>query len=176
MINVIAIYHAPQECGEPYVAVVSQETGKIIDTITVPDSYYYSGCEMVKQLQPVRSFTEEICTTKVPTPESYIPKAQLGYPGRKYEYVVTKVDVTGEDWDIIHTYNCTVHVDACLCKEQWRYSRSLDTFRKKMEEQGIDMTGWCLYRRMRTPLDTFLRTVVTLRNPDYHLVNLIKIG
>ena len=172
--NVIAIYHRPQECGEPYIAVVNQQSGEIVEKITVPDGYYYSGMEMVETLQKVYSFTEEVYSTKVPTVGEYNARARYGSPGKRYTYMVTKVEVIGEDHDIIHTYNSRVYIDACLSKNQWRFSRKLDTFRQEMESQGFDMTGWCLYRRMHTDFRVFLKNLIASRN--YHLVNLIEIG
>lgn len=174
--RVIAVYHHPQECGSPYLTFISQHSGKVIDSIDIPEGFYSSGMERVESLRKVYSFTEQICTTKVPTPENYIVHAQYGSPGSKYRYRVTKVEVTGEDDDILHTYNCTIHIDACVAKSCHRYSRSLDTFRQEMESQGFDMTGWCLYRRQHTEYDEFLRAVVNTWKQKYQLVNLIHIG
>ena len=147
-----------------------------MDRIDIPEGYYYSGCERVTSLRKVYSFTEETCSTRVPTPENYLVKANYGKPGTRYKYRVTKVEVTGESPDIIHTYDCKVYIDACVAKDCYRFSRELDTFRQGMEEQGFDMTGWCLYRRRHTDFREFLKTVVNTWKQKYHLVNLVEIG
>ena len=174
--NVIAIYHHPQECGSPYIAVVSQESGEILERITIPDGYFYTGWERMEKLTKVYDFTEEFCSTRVPTPEDYIVKAFYGSPGKKYRYRVTKVEVTSEDDTIIHTYTGKVYIDACEVEESFQYVQEKDTFRQEMEEQGFGMSMWPVTVRMKTDYDVFLRTVVNTWNPDYHVVNLIHIG
>ena len=174
--NVIAIYHHPQECGSPYIAFVNQKSGNIVNHIDIPEGYYYSGRRRVEILHKKFDFTEECCSTRIPTPESYVVRAQYGSPGKKYRYRVTSVDVNGEDFEILHTYNCTVHIDACEVEDQWVYFPEEDTFRQGMEEQGFDMSQWPIERREKTDLDVFLQDVASIWNPDYHLVNLIHIG
>lgn len=174
--NIIAIYHHPQECGSPYLAIVNQQSGEIVEKISIPEGYYYSGMKRRETLTKVYEFTEQICTTKVPTPEEYMVKAQYGFPGRKYKYRVTKVEITGEDDSVMHTYDCTVHIDACDVKEEYLYFQEEDAFRQGMEEQGFDMSAWPATVREKTDYDVFLRTVVNTWNQDYHLVNLIHIG
>lgn len=173
--NIIAIYHHPQECGSPYLLLINQKTGMVVDRITIPEGYYFSGCERTETLRKAFSFTETTCCSQKPTVDNYRVKASYGV-GRRYKYRVTRVDITGEDSTGIHTWDATVHIDAFIPKDQWRYSRDLDTFRQGMEEQGFDMTGWCLYRRMKTDFREFLRTVASTWKPDNHLVNLIEVG
>ena len=38
--NVIAIYHHPQECGSPYLTFISQETGQVVETVDISTGYY----------------------------------------------------------------------------------------------------------------------------------------
>jgi hypothetical protein len=172
--NVIVIYHHPQECGSPYLTFISQSTGEVVDTVTIPDGYYYTGCERIKQHIPVFTFTEQVHQSPIPTTDTKPRACYLPNP-HHYEYKVTKVTDVKEDKWIFPTWEATLHVTAYLVKEVTRWSTHLDTFRKQMEASGFDMKGWCLYKRMRTPLLTFLKQV-TQNYKDYHLINLIEIG
>ena len=180
--NVIGIYHHPQECGDPFVAVISQETGMEVDRIRIPEGYSWEGMTRVEKLKKLRSFTEEVCSSNIPDPRKYqvkqrfMPCGQRLPNGNTVTYRVTKVDVNGEDSEVFHTYNCTVHIDAYEVQEEYRYIQSKDRFRAILEDLGFDMKPWPTPRRMKTDYMEFLRTVVTTLRPQYHLVNLIQIG
>lgn len=177
MKNVIAIYHEPQECGSPFIAFVSQETGDEVDRITIPHGYYWEGMRGVERLTKVDEITETVCTTVPPTKECYQPKAKYIDSGANHRrYVVTKVDIDSEDFHVLHTFNCTVHIDVCEADTDYEYIRELDHFSSRIEEElGFDMSDWDTPKRMNTDYFDFLKMVISAVRPDYHLVNLIKI-
>ena len=43
MKKVLAIFHAPQEFGDPHILLVSLENGQILETIMVPEGIYGPG-------------------------------------------------------------------------------------------------------------------------------------
>ena len=174
--NAIAVYHQPQECGSPYLTFISQETGEVVETVDIPEGYFYSGCQHIKQLHKVYSFTEQIDRGgRRPTKHNTVPSAHYGYNPHHYEYVVTKVTDIKRDNDIFPTWRATLHIDACIAKSVTKYSSSEDYFKKQMTESGFNMKGLCLYKRMRTPFLDFLKQVASTYK-DYHLVNLLEIG
>lgn len=174
--NVIAIYHYPQECGEPYVAFVNQENGEILEFVTIPPDYYDSGVEMITSTIPVRTFTEHICQAlHEPTLETVHPKAQFGVHPRDHKFRPVKVTITKYDPDIIPTWEADILVEEYIEKIQFKYSSSKDTFRQTLEAQGFDLSSWPYHRRKQTPLLEFLRSILSSYK-DYHLVNLIQVG
>lgn len=108
----LAVYHKPQECGEPYVMLVNLEDGQPVRTIDIPNGYSYSGMEVEHYYEPATG------------------KRKVGY----------------------------------------RFDASKDTFRHIMEEQGINMTGWCVYKRSKTDFMDFLRAIM----PN-EVINIIRI-
>lgn len=175
MKDTIAIYHQPQECGSPYLTFLSQQTGEVLETVDLPEGYYDSGSEPVDTLQRIYSFTEKVNMSPRPTVDNVWVKARFMPNPHRYVFKVTSVDNIQKDADIFHTWTADVHVDACRQKRQWKYSSRKDYFRHQMEESGFDMSGWCCYKRRKTPFMDFLKDVVS-KYKDYHLVNLIKIG
>lgn len=174
-VPVIAIYHAPQECGEPYVALVSQKTGKILETLDVPDDYYHSGDVREDICTPVRTFTEKVCQMSEPTLENVQVKAGFLKHKQGHEFRPIKVTVTGHDFNVVETWDADVLVEEYIADFTFKYHPEKDTFKQTMEKQGIDMTKWSLPERQKTDLLKFLREVLSSYK-NYHLVNIIKIG
>ena len=175
MKNVIAIYHHPQECGEPYLAFVSQKSGKVIDQVTVPTGYYDSGMIRTDVYTPVYSFIEKVNQTPKPTVDNV--RLTCGfYPNpKKYTFRVTKVDNIQEDNKVFTTWTADVHVEACTHDITFKYDPDKDEFLKGMTAAGFDLSSYDINTRMRTPFHKFL-TDVCSKYKDYHLINLIEIG
>lgn len=173
--NVIAIYHSPQECGQPYVAFVSQDTGQIIDSVDIPNGYYDSGSERVTFLDKVYSFQEKVNMSPRPTPENVWIKARFLPNPHHYVFKVTKIDNIKEDKSVFPTWTADVSVDACRERTQWKYSSKSDHFRHRMEKSGFNMKGWCCYKRQKTEFKEFLKKVCSTYK-DYNIINLIEIG
>jgi len=173
--NVIVIYHHPQECGSPYVAFVSQETGEMVEAVDIPDGYWESGSKRVDIYTPVYSFIEQVNQTPKPTVDNV--RLNCGfYPNpKKYVFRVTKVDNIKEDNTVFTTWTADVHVEACTHDIKWQYSTHRDHFRKQLSKAGFDMGHWTLTKRMKTPFKEFL-TDICSKYKDYHLVNLLEIG
>lgn len=175
-IPVIGIYHAPQECGEPFVALVSQETGEILETLDVPEDYFWSGQEREDICTPVRQFTEHICQGgSEPTVDTVRIPSAFGLHPRDHKFRALKVTITGHDLNIIPTWDADVLVEEYIADFTFKYYPEKDTFKQTMEKQGIDMTKWSLPERQKTDLLRFLREVLSSYK-DYHLVNIIRIG
>ena len=68
-------------------------------------------------------------------------------------------------------YDATLVYEVCRRKSIRRFDSSKDTFRKEMENQGIDMTGWCVYKRRKTEFMDFLKAIMS-----DDVINIIKIG
>lgn len=173
--NVIVIYHHPQECGSPYLTFISQQTGQVVETVDLPEGYYNSGLKRVDIYTPVYSFTEQVNQSPIPTVDNV--RLTCGfYPNPKnYTFRVTKVDNIKEDPEIIPTWTADVHVEACTNDIKWQYSTKRDSFRKQMSKAGFNMGHWTLTKRMKTPFKEFLSSICS-NYKDYHLVNLIEIG
>lgn len=173
--NVIVIYHHPQECGGPYLTFVSQETGEVVETVDIPEGYYDSGDIRTDVYTPVYSFIEKVNQTPEPTVDNVRLTCSF-YPNpKKYVFKVTKVDNIQEDNQVFPTWTADVHVDACQHIIHWQYDPDKDTFLRQMTESGFDMSDWELPTRQHTPFREFLKSVVSSYK-DYHLVNLIEIG
>jgi hypothetical protein len=175
--NVIVIYHHPQECGSPYLAFISQETGQVVETIDVPDpeGYWTSGDIRKDIYTPVYDFIEKVNQTPKPTVDNV--RLTCGfYPNpKRYVFRVTKVDNIQEDTSVIRTWTADVHIEACRHEIHWEYDKSKDTFFQQLTESGFDMTGWELPIRQKTPFKEFLSSICS-KYKDYHLINLIEIG
>lgn len=175
IMNIIVIYHHPQECGSPYLTFISQETGQVVETIDIPYGYYNSGEIRTDIYTPVYSYIEQVEQIPMPTVDNV--RLTCGfYPNPKnYTFRVTKVDNIKEDNNVITTWTADVHVEACTHTIKWQYDKSKDTFLKQLTESGFDMTDWELPTRQKTPLKEFLSSICS-NYKDYHLINLIEIG
>ena len=173
--NVIVIYHLPQECGNPYLAFISQETGQVVETVDLPTGYYNSGDIRTDIITPVYSFIEKVNQKPKPTVENV--RLNCGfYPNPKhYTFRVTKVDNIQEDNTVFTTWTADVHVEACTHEIHWEYDKSKDTFLQQLSEAGFDMTNWKLPTRQKTPFKEFLTSICS-KYKDYHLINLLEIG
>ena len=173
--NVIVIYHHPQECGSPYLTFISQETGQVVETVDLPDGYWDSGSKRVDTYTPVYDFIEQVNQTPMPTVDNV--RLTCGfYPNPKhYTFRVTKVDNIQEDTSVIRTWTADVHVEACTHETHWEYDKSKDTFLQQLTESGFDMTDWELPTREKTPYKEFLSSICS-HYKDYNLINLIEIG
>lgn len=173
--NVIVIYHHPQECGSPYLAFISQSTGEVVETVDIPNGYYNSGSKRVDIYTPVYSFTEQVNQSPKPTVDNVNLNCGF-YPNpKRYVFRVTKVDNIQYDPKIIPTWTADVHVEACTHDIKWQYSTKRDSFRKQLSKAGFNMGHWTLTKRMKTPFKEFLKDIASSYK-DYHLINLIEIG
>ena len=175
--NVIVIYHHPQECGSPYLTFISQETGQVVETVDIPTGCYDSGLEKTDIYTPVYFYTEQVNQSPMPTVDN-VRLSFNSHPGlnpKNYTFRVTKVDNIKEDNNVITTWTADVHVEACTHEVKWQYDKSKDTFLHQVTEAGFDMTGWELPSREKTPFKEFLSSICS-NYKDYHLINLIEIG
>ena len=176
--NVIVIYHYPQECGSPYLTFISQETGQVVETVDIPTGYYDSGLEKTDIYTPVYFYTEQVNQSPMPT----VDNVRLSFNSnpnllnsKYYTFRVTKVDNIKEDPEFIPTWTADVHVEACTHEVKWQYDKSKDTFLQQLTEAGFDMTDWELPTRQKTPFLEFLSSICS-HYKDYHLINLIEIN
>ena len=173
--NVIVIYHQPQECGSPYLTFISQETGQVVETVDIPTGYYNSGEIRTDIYTPVYTFIEKVNQSTIPTVDNVRLIYKFYSNPKNYTFRVTKVDNIKEDTSVIKTYTADVHIEACTHETKWQYDKSQDTFLKQLTESGFDMTSWELPTRQKTPLKEFLSSICS-NYKDYHLINLIEIG
>ena len=173
---IIGIYHHPQECGDPFIALVSQSTGEVLETLTIPEDYYWSGEERVDICTPVRTFTEHICQGgSKPTVENVrVPSTFRRHP-KDHKFRPIEVTITHYDPTIIPTWDADILVEEYIPDFTFKYDPDKDTFSQTLESQGIPMAEWPLPVRQKTNVLDFLRSVLSSYK-DYHLVNLIQIG
>lgn len=175
--NVIVIYHHPQECGSPYLTFISQESGQVVETVDIPTGYYNSGLEKTDIYTPVYFYTEQVNQSPMPT----VDNVRLSFnsnPGinpKHYTFRVTKVDNIKEDPEFIPTWTADVHVEVCKHETKLQYDKSKDTFLQQLTEAGFDMASWELPNREKTPFLDFLSSICS-HYKDYHLINLIEIN
>ena len=99
--NVIAIYHHPQECGSAYVAFISQETGEMVEAVDIPDGYWNSGLKRIDVYMPVYAFTEKVNMSPTPTVDNVTLKARFMPNPNHYVFRVTKVDNISKDETVL---------------------------------------------------------------------------
>ena len=175
-IPVIAIYHAPQECGVPTVTLISQQSGEVLEKLEIPEDYYYSGQEHVEVCTPVRQFTEHICQAiHEPTLEVVRPKAQYLPHDRDHKFRAIGITNLKYDPNILPTWDADIIVEEYISDFKFEYHPEKDTFKQVLEAQCINMDPWPLPVRQKTELMTFLKTILSSYK-DYKLVNLIRIG
>ena len=175
--NVIVIYHQPQEDGSPYLTFISQETGQVVETVDIPTGYYNSGLEKTDIYTPVYFYTEQVNQSPMPTVDN-VRLSFNSHPNllnsKYYTFRVTKVDNIKEDSEFIPTWTADVHVEVCKHETKRQYDKSKDTFLQQLTEAGFDMTSWELPNREKTPFLDFLSSICS-HYKDYHLINLIEI-
>ena len=175
-IPVIAIYHAPQECGIPTVSLISQQSGEILEKLEIPEDYYYSGEERVEISTPVRQFTEHICQGgHKPTVDTVRIPSAFGLHPRDHKFRAVSISNLKYDPSVIPTWDADVLVEEYVSDFKFEYHPENDTFSQTMEAQCIDMDPWTLPVRQKTDLMEFLRRILSSYT-DYHLINLIRIG
>ena len=117
--NVIVIYHQPQEDGSPYLTFISQETGQVVETVDIPTGYYNSGLEKTDIYTPVYFYTEQVNQSPMPTVDN-VRLSFNSHPNllnsKYYTFRVTKVDNIKEDNNIFPTWTADVHVEVCTHK------------------------------------------------------------
>lgn len=156
----LAIYCVPQEYGAPFVHVVSLLDGKIVRTYDLPDGYYDSGATMVEdKILCGKTYTARKCGNK-------LPKVGEDY-GR--DCVITGVEYRKETDELGTWYHSKIEYRKYRRLLNERFSAKDDTFRKSLEAQGVDMRGWCVYKRRKTKIEDFLIKVL-----PYNIVNLIR--
>lgn len=168
----LAIYHAPQEWGDPYVLIVNLEDGQVVKTIHMSSGYYDSG--MIYQSR--QEMLEECADRKF----SGVPLPEIGtveyLHSRRGEFLLESItDI--EKWTLGNNnelvgYNAILHYRRFRTIHEFKFSRTGDTFRQELEDQGIDMTGWCVYRRRKTDFKEFLKSILS----DFNVVNVLNIG
>ena len=182
--NVIAIYHHPQECGSPYVALISQETGEMVETVDIPEGYYNSGERRIDVYTPVYEFTEEVNMSPMPTVDNVTLMARFKPNPNHYVFRVTKVDNIQEDDTLLYhgdlkhsfpTWKATIHAEACTHVIKWKYDARRDSFRNQLMTAGFDMDRWKLRSRQKTDMMVFLKDIFS-RYKDYRLINILSIG
>lgn len=168
----LAIYHAPQEHGEPYVMFVSLEDGQPMGHLNIPEGYEYSGFEAEGYYESIGD------TIRKKHSGNYLPKIGEVKQYRKDKYIYLKEIVDVKPWkfdlgegEYMEGYDATLVYEVCRRKLGYRFDSSKDTFRQEMEEQGIDMTGWCVYKRRKTEFMDFLKAIL-----PKDVVNIINIG
>lgn len=170
--KLLAIYHAPQEYGNPYVMLINLENGQSIRTINIPEGYLDSGFEVEYYYEPTGDIIREKHSG------NYLP--EVGeiehYRRNKYTRLKEIVDVKPWKFDLgegnfMEGYDATLIYEVCRKKVAYKFNSSKDTFRKDMEKQDFNMTGWCVYKRRKTSFMKFLKALL----PD-NVINIIKIG
>ena len=171
--KLLAIYHAPQECGSPYVMLINLENGQPVKTIDIPEGYWDSGCEYA-------GYIELMDEEKVKSHSGYhLPELGETQSFENFKTGEYKRYVLTEITDVVESkrsnfkctfYDAKLHYRRFREKKAFRYSSAEDTFKKEMEEQGINMKGWCVYKRRKTEFMEFLKAIL----PE--VVNLIQIG
>ena len=169
--NVIAIYHHPQECGSPYLTFISQETGQVVETVNIPTGYYDSGFEKTDIYTPVYTFIKKVKQSHMPTVDNV--RIICDTP-KNYTFRVIKVNNIKKDSNTFTTWTADVHVEACTHEVKWQYDKSKDTFLQQLTKSGFDMTTWDIPTRHETPFKEFLSSICS-NYKDYHLINLIVI-
>ena len=169
--NVIVIYHHPQECGLPYLTFISQETGQVVETVNIPTGYYDSGVEKTDIYTPVYTFIKKVKQSHMPTVDNV--RLICDNP-KNYTFRVIKVNNIEKDSNTFTTWTADVHVEACTHEVKWQYDKSKDTFLQQLTKSGFDMTTWDIPTRHKTPFKEFLSSICS-NYKDYHLINLIVI-
>lgn len=155
--RLLAIHHEPQECGLPFIIFVDLETGEELPdrTITIDGDYRDSGMEIVEQWKHTgKTHTRRIHNCIPPEIGSI---EFIGYQGK---WMVTDIARSFKP-DRLGLETVTVQYEKVLPYMQKRYlSPDKDEFRVSLASQGIDMTGWNVYKRHKTPYKDFIRAIM----------------
>lgn len=140
--------------------------------LNIPEGYYTSGFKAEEYYDS----TGDIILKR--HSGNYLPKIGEVKQYRRNEYIRLKEIEDVKPWkfnlgkgEYMEGYNANLVYEVCCRKLGYRFDSSKDTFRQAMEKQGIDMTGWCVYKRRKTEFMEFLKVIM----PD-NVINIIKIG
>lgn len=169
----LAIYYSPQEYGNTYVTLVDLETGEPYKSITIPEGYENSGVEFIDNYYPngkVVAKTTSFCGSEYLNVEAH-NEEEWGH-----SKIATSVKIL-EEWNSKDdegnshkSYYIEVEWQGVIHKEVTKYTASEDTFKQELIEQGINMKGWCVYKRRKTPFFDFLNEILK----EYNVINLLK--
>lgn len=172
--KVILLFGQPQECGDPYVSVIRLTDGQVDRTINIPEGYWNSGREYA-------GYKELMDEKKIENHSgNYLP--ELGETqafenfktGNIKRYILTEITDVKEsklcNSEFIF-YDAKLHYTRYRERMAFRFSSAKDTFKKEMEEQGINMKGWCVYKRRKHTEEEFLKAVIP--HEDEEVVNFI---
>ena len=196
--NVIVIFHVPQECGEPSLTFIRQEDGEIAEVVALPycAGFYDDGVERVHSFRKAFSFEENVnlAGNRRPIADRFNDRYRYGMipldvqrkyagviKGNEMVYKVREVRTKEEgrmalqNGDGLDFWEGSVFVDAFVKVAERRYSSEKDDYRKEMEALGFDMKGWCVYKRTKTRIHDFMRAVCEGFH-GYHVVSLHQIG
>lgn len=178
--NVIGIYHHPQECGQPFVAFISQDTGKIIDSVDIPYGYYDSGLKMDTEYSKVGTWTRHIFGGgKEPMLENIeIERRWFKEDKKTHTLVPREVRNVKKDEHFSSfptSWDADVVYDVCDETHVMRWVPEEDEFKIGMEQMGFDMTAWDVNTRRQTEFMQFLKEVFKTYN-GYDVINVIEIG
>lgn len=169
--KVILLFGRPQECGNPYVSVIRLSDGQVDRTIDLSGDYWDSGD--ISDYKTV--YTGRLTNVEFTTNGPISTNLQKGKPyetldGDKGEIMNVSVQNEEKLGDLTFI---DVKLTIAETKRIWekRFSAAADTFRKHLEEQGINMKGWCVYKRRKHAEEEFLKAVIPYE--DEEVVNFI---
>lgn len=174
MRRTLIIHHVPQECGDDTLVFVDLDTCEVYKTIIVPDGYWDSGVTPIRTLHRTGEYTSHRECTKLPKIGDRVKRIS-SCVGRKVAITddiinVVETDVRFKDNVTMRIYDFDEIVGIYREETQYRFSREDDTFRKKLEEQGVVMTGWCPYKRRKTEFRDFVKDVFK----EYNIIKVLE--
>lgn len=155
--KLLAIHHTPQECGRPFILFVDLETGKELPdrTITIDGDYWDSGIEYFDQWKHTGETHKRRIYHCIPPEKGTI--AFTGYPG-KWMVISVRERCKPDEAGLL---TVDVTYEKVIRDSEKRYlSPDKDEFRVSLASQGLDMTGWNVYKRHKTPYKDFIRSVL----------------
>ena len=175
MRRTLIIHHVPQECGDDTLVFVDLDTCEVYKTIIVPDGYWDSGVTPITTRHRTGEYTLHRECTKLSKIGARAGRI-LSCIGRDKIAItddvvnVVETDMRLGDNATMRIYDFDEIVGIYREETQYRFSRESDTFRKKLEEQGVDMTGWCLYKRRKTSFRDFVKDVFK----EYNVIQVLE--
>lgn len=175
MRRTLIIRHVPQECGDDTLVFVDLDTCEVYKTIIVPDGYCDSGVTPITTLHRTGEYTLHRECTKLPKIGDRAQRVVRCARRNKIAITdgvvnVVETDMRFEDNITMRIYDFDEIVGIYREETQYRFSVEYDTFRKKLEEQGVNMTGWCLYKRRKTEFRDFVKDVFK----EYNIIQVLE--
>lgn len=170
----IVIYHYPQECGCPFLTIISAENGQVTRKIDLPhpSGYYHSGMEIVEQEDYLYEKTIQRSCKKYP--EIGYKEPYFGsYNGKKIVCRVVEEVTPIKDEFLNGTFlyhKFIIRYKYYTSHTECKWVAEKDEYRKEMQTLGFDMSEWHLYKRRKTEYKEFLRSFFP------NALNLIFIG